>query len=84
MAKGTYIGFPKQDLLDIYNAAVADIKAGVVTTSYSNSGTSVGKAVVGDANQRAAEAYFALSQLEPENYPERTTVIRTDWSNLRD
>lgn len=84
MAKGTYIGFPKQDLLDIYNAALAQIKSGTIVTSYSDSGTSVGKTVVGDANERAAEAYFALSQLEPENYPERITVIRTDWQTLRD
>jgi hypothetical protein len=84
MAKGTYIGFPKQDLLDIYNAALAQIKSGTIVTSYSDSGTSIGKTVVGDANDRAAEAYFALSQLEPENYPERTTVIRTDWRNLID
>ena len=84
MAKGTYIGFPKQDLLDIYNAALAQIKSGTVVTSYSDSGTSVGKVLVGDANDRAAEAYFALSQLEPENYPERITVIRTDWKGLTD
>jgi hypothetical protein len=84
MAKGTYIGLPKADLLDIYNAALAQVKAGTIITNYSDSGTSVGKSVVGDANERMAEAYFALSQLEPESYPERVTVIRTDWSNLQD
>jgi hypothetical protein len=84
MAKGLYIGLPKADLLDIYNTALAQVKAGAVVTSYSDSGTSVGKTLVGDANERMREAYFALSQLEPENYPEQTTVIRTDWSNLRD
>lgn len=84
MAKGTYIGLPKADLLDIYNTALAQVKAGAIVTNYSDSGTSVGKTLVGDANERMAEAYFALSQIEPENYPERATVIRTDWSNLRD
>lgn len=84
MAKGTYIGLPEADLLDIYNTALAQVKAGTIVTSYSDSGTSVGKQVIGDANERMAEAYFALSQLNPGDYPERTTVIRTNWSNLID
>lgn len=84
MAKGTYIGLPKADLLDIYNSALAQVKSGLVTTSYSDSGTSVGKQQVADANARLEEAYFALSQLEPSNYPPKVTVIRTDWSNYSD
>lgn len=66
------------------DAALTELTTGVVTISYSDSGTSVGKQVTMPAKERFAEASFALSVLNSTVYGERTTVIRQTWDNLLD
>lgn len=84
MAQGLFIGLTEAELLAIKAKAVSLITAGVTTTSYSDSGTSVGKSITMTAKEMLAEALYALQVLNPSVYGQRVTVIRTDWSNLKD
>ena len=84
MSQGLFIGLTEAELLAIKAKAVSLITAGVTTTSYSDSGTSVGKAITMPAKEMLAEALHALQLLNPTVYGERITVVRTDWSNLKD
>jgi hypothetical protein len=84
MPQGIFIGLSEAELLAIKAKALAQLTSGLVTTSYSDSGTSVGKAVTMPAQERMAEAMYALSLLNPSVYGQRVTVIRTDWSNYKD
>lgn len=84
MAQGLFIGLTEAELLAIKAKAVSLITAGVTTTNYSDSGTSVGKAITMPAKEMLAEAQHALQLLNPAVYGERITVLRTDWSNLKD
>lgn len=84
MASGIFIGLPEADLISMRDTALAELKTGLVTVNYSDSGTSVGKQVTMPAKERFAEASFALSVLNPTLYGERTTVVRQRWDNLQD
>lgn len=84
MSQGLFIGLTEAELLAIKAKAVSLITAGVTTTSYSDSGTSVGKAITMPAKEMLSEALHALQLLNPAVYGERITVLRTDWSNLKD
>ena len=84
MSQGLFIGLTEAELLAIKAKAVSLITAGVTTTSYSDSGTSVGKAITMPAKEMLQEALHALQLLNPSVYGERITVVRTDWSNLKD
>jgi hypothetical protein len=84
MASGIFIGLPEATLISMRDAALTELTTGVVTISYSDSGTSVGKQVTMPAKERFAEASFALSVLNSTVYGERTTVIRQTWDNLLD
>lgn len=84
MAQGLFIGLTEAELLAIKAKAVSLITAGVTNTSYSDSGTSVGKSITMPAKEMLAEALYALQVLNPSVYGQRVTVIRTDWSNLKD
>lgn len=84
MSQGVFIGLTEAELLAIKAKAISLITAGVTTTSYSDSGTSVGKAITMPAKEMLAEALYALQLLNPDVYGQRVTVIRTDWSNLKD
>jgi hypothetical protein len=84
MASGIFIGLATDKLIEIRDAALTELTTGVVTTSYSDSGTSVSKAITMPAKERFNEACFALSAANPEAYGERTTVIRSNWQNLLD
>ena len=84
MSQGLFIGLTEAELLAIKAKAVSSITAGVTTTSYSDSGTSVGKAITMPAKEMLAEALHALQLLNPAVYGQRITVLRTDWSNLKD
>lgn len=79
MAKGIFVGLPESDLLAIRDAAVADIKAGRVITSYTDSGTSVSKQYAMPPKEMIEEATYALKQLDPEVYGKSTKVIRTNY-----
>jgi hypothetical protein len=83
-SSGIFIGLPEATLVAMRDAALAELTTGLVTTSYSDSGTSVSKAVTMPAKERFSEASFALSVLNPTLYGERTTVIRQTWDNLTD
>jgi hypothetical protein len=84
MASGIFIGLPEATLISMRDAALTELTTGVVTISYSDSGTSVGKQVTMPAKERFAEASFALSVLNSSVYGERTTVISQKWDNLVD
>jgi hypothetical protein len=84
MASGIFIGLPIATLVSMRDAALAELTTGLVTINYSDSGTSVGKAVTMPAKERYAECAFALSVADPATYGERTTVIRQQWDNLQD
>lgn len=84
MPQGVFIGLSEAELLAIKAKALTELTTGLVTTSYSDSGTSVGKAITMPAKERMAEAIYALQLINPTVYGERITVIRTDWSNTKD
>lgn len=84
MASGIFIGLPIATLTAMRDAALTELTTGVVITSYSDSGTSVSKAITMPAKERYNEACFALSYADPAAFGERTTVIRQDYSNLQD
>lgn len=79
MAKGIFVGLPESDLLAIRDAAVADIKAGRVITSYTDSGTSVSKQYAMPPREMLEESTYALKQLDPDTYGRSVKVIRTDY-----
>lgn len=81
---GIFIGLTEQQLLAIRDAALTELTTGKVVTSYSDSGTSISKTITMPARERFEEATFALAQLNPTTYGERTTVIKCDWSNYAD
>ena len=85
MASGIFIGLSEDELLAIKAKAIKSITDGVITTSYSDSGTSIGKQVVMSAKEMLDESMFALSILDPLTYgaPPKT-VIRPSWRNGRD
>ena len=84
MASGIFIGLDIPTLVAMRDAALAELTTGVVTVSYSDSGTSVSKQITMPAKERFNEACFALSYADPAAFGERTTVIRQDYSNLVD
>lgn len=79
MAKGIFVGLPESDLVAIRDAAVTDIKAGRVITSYTDSGTSVSKQYAMPPREMLEEAMYALKQLDPDTYGQSIKVIRTDY-----
>jgi len=81
MASGIFIGLTEDELLAIKAQALADITAGKVLTSYSDSGSSASKSVSMTAKERLSEAMFALSRLDPETYGSRKTIVSTNWDN---
>jgi hypothetical protein len=83
-SSGIFIGLPVLTLVAIRDAALVELTTGVITTSYSDSGTSVSKAITMPAKERFSEACFALSAADSVTYGERTTVIKSNWQNLED
>lgn len=81
MASGLFIGLSETQLLAIRDKAVADITAGRVVTSYSDSGSSVSKQYALPAKEMLSEALYALSRLDPGTYGHRRSVIVTNWEN---
>lgn len=81
MASGLFIGLTEAQLLAIRDKAVADITAGRVVTSYSDSGSSVSKSYALPAKEMLQEALWALSRLDPGTYGHRRKVIVTNWEN---
>jgi hypothetical protein len=76
MASGIFIGLNEDELLAIKAKAISLITAGVITTSYSDSGTSLGKQITMNAKDMLAESLHALSLLDPQTYGKRNTVLR--------
>lgn len=82
---GVFIGLTEAELLAIKAKALAEITSGVVMTNYSDSGSSIGKAIVLPAKDRLTESMYALQLLLPATYGNpQARVIRCDWSNYRD
>ena len=84
MASGLFIGLSEDELLAIKAKALKLITDGVTTTSYSDSGTSIGKQITMSAKEMLDESMFALSILDPDTYGKQKTVIRPTWRNGRD
>lgn len=82
--QGLFIGLTEGELLAIKAKALSLITAGVTTTNYNDSGTSVGKAITLPAKEMLGEAIYALQLLNPTVYGERISIVRCDWSNLKD
>lgn len=77
MAKGLFtVGFTVQDVLDIQARAKANLKAGVIMTSYSASGVSTGKQIAAPTMEVLDECRHALSVLDPQRYPAERICIR--------
>lgn len=80
MAKGIFVGLPESDLLSIRDAAVADIKKGLVITNYSpGDGSSTSKQYAMPPKEMLEESIYALKQLDPDTYGQSIKVIRTDY-----
>lgn len=80
MAQGIFVGLPESDLLAIRDAAVTDIKAGRVVTSYSaGDGSSVTKSYAMPPKEMLSESLYALRQLDPSTYGSSVKIIRTDY-----
>ena len=80
-ASGLFVGLTETQLIAIRDKAVADITAGRVVTSYSDSGSSVSKTYALPAKEMLMEAQHALSLLDPGTYGRRRKVIVTTWEN---
>jgi hypothetical protein len=81
-ASGIFIGLSESDILAIRDKAVAMLKEGKTIMSYSDSGTNVSKQFVMPVKEVLAECRMALSQLDPDTYGKRVTVIRPNWENF--
>jgi hypothetical protein len=80
MAQGIFVGLPESDLLAIRDAAVTDIKAGRVVTSYSaGDGSSVTKSYAMPPKEMLSESLYALRQLDPSLHGSSVKIIRTDY-----
>lgn len=77
MAQGLFIGLPEGELLSLRKTAMRNI--GLVVTSHSDSGSSVGKSFGMPAQDMLAEANFALKKLDPSRYGKAKTVIEKTW-----
>lgn len=76
MAKGLFIvGFTVQDILDILAKAKANLKAGVIMTSYSASGVNTGKQIVAPTLEIVDECTHALTVLDPVRFPAKRVAI---------
>jgi hypothetical protein len=84
MASGIFIGLTEDELLAIKAKAVEGITKGLVVTSYSDSGSSVSKAWALPPREMLAESLFALSQLDPQTYGYRRSIVSTNWNNRID
>ena len=58
-----------------------EIPAGRVTMTYSDSGTSVGKAWAMPVREVLEECAAALRSLNPRAYPRKSNVMRYDYRN---
>lgn len=81
MAKGLFIGLTEDELLAIRAKAVSAITQGLVTVSYSDSGSSVSKAWVLKPDVMLEEAGHALYMLDPKQYAayKRTSCVAVRW-----
>lgn len=77
MASGIFIGLNEDQLLSIKANALDMITKGLVTMSYSDSGSSVNRQFPGMTPKEAMrESMYALSILDPETYGRVNTVLR--------
>lgn len=77
MASGIFIGLSEDELLAIRANALTSITKGLVTMSYSDSGSSVSRQFAGmTPKESLSEAMYALSILDPNQYGPVRTVIR--------
>lgn len=77
MASGIFIGLSEDELLAIKANALASVTKGLVTMSYSDSGSSVTRQFVGMTPKEClSEAMYALSILDPNQYGKVKTVLR--------
>ena len=71
LTSGVYLDpliLSEQQLLDIYNAAVANLKAGKILTSWSGEGTEATHTLSASTLDILREARHALKQKNPQRY----------------
>lgn len=84
MPSGIFIGLTEDELLAIKSKALTLITEGKTVMSYSDSGSSVSKNFVMPPKEMLDESMYALSNLDPDTYGKRTSVLRPSWRNGRD
>ena len=82
MARGLFITFTEKQLLDLRDKAIADLLAGTVVTTWSDSGTSVGRTITGNADMILEECNDTLRQRWPETYGAKLRHLSADISNI--
>jgi len=81
--QGLFLDFTVAQIEEIMERARQDILAGRVITSYSSTGTSVGKMIAMDIPHVLAECRFALQELDPERYPRPRRTARASIGTFR-
>lgn len=80
MAKGLFtVGFTLKEVEDILARAKANLKAGVIMTSYNTGATSTAKTIVAPTLEIVDECVHALKVLAPDRYRSAPTVLRANW-----
>lgn len=81
MARGLFITFTEAQLLSIRDACIADLGTGGRVTSWSDSGSSVGKALTMDTERMLDEANYALRSKFPATYGAINRHLSSDLSS---
>lgn len=79
--QGLFIGLTEDELLAIKAKAVRFMTEGKVLMSYSDSSSSSTKQFALPPKEMLSEAMYALSQLDPNKYGRRRTVINVRYDN---
>lgn len=82
MAKGILVTLTEQELLTLRTRCVADLVAGSTVTSWSDSGTSVGKQVSMNTENLLDEVTYALQKRWPAKYGSKNRHLSSDLSGL--
>lgn len=80
MAKGLLITFTEQEILAIRAECLKNLTTNTVVTSWSDSGTSVGKQLVMDTERLLEEVNFALQSRWPAVYGYKSRHLAADLS----
>lgn len=80
MAKGLLITFSKQEILAIRAECLKNLTSNTVVTSWSDSGTSVGKQLTMDTERLLDEVNYALQTRWPAEFGYKSRHLASDLS----